>query len=383
MRVSLSPMADARAKDAGGLAHVAPLALLCAGLLACGGPTAPSADGGSVPPSDAGSVLADAGAYDGAWGVPYDAGPDSGVAPEASEPTVLAAGLGSPAGIVVSGGTVYAADSATGEIVAIPAGGEARVLASGLGDPRWLATDGTTLFATDAAGGRLLAVALDGGVSVLAPGQDQPGRVVVSAGTVFWIDQGSENGTGRVMSIPAPGGDPTTLASGLQTPHDLAVIGSSVYFTELGPPPNCSTGQWAGGARIASVPVDGGSPQSVYASETAEVGRVVGLASDGSGRRLALTTQDLCWPKGGWVYLLDLQTRQTTPLSQAPPNSDRVDADSEDVVWASQQLISEVPVAGGPYVNLVSESAVFDFVFQGGVLYWTDPVAGEVLSKEP
>lgn len=46
---------------------------------------------------------------------------------------------------------------------------------------------------------------------------------------VYWTDGCS----GTVMSVPLAGGTPTTLASG-QTPTDIAVDGSSVYWTNNG-----------------------------------------------------------------------------------------------------------------------------------------------------
>jgi len=198
------------------------------------------------------------------------------------------------------------------------------------------------------------------------------------------------------MSVPAAGGTPSTLASGLHTPHDLAISTDNAFYTELGPAPNCSLGTWSGVNDVASMPLapndagvdgsaEGGTSQTptvVFTSNIGEVGRVTGLTLDPTGDVL-VTTQDLCWPKGGMIYAVVPFANEggVTVLSQAPPSSDRIETNTTTVTWASQDLISQVSRSGGAYWNVATETIVLDFVLASGFVYWTNPTTGEVLSQ--
>ena len=73
----------------------------------------------------------------------------------------------------------------------------------------------------------------DGGAPTpLASGQNTPYDIAVDGTSVYWTDPGS----GTVMKVPLGGGSPTTLASGLPGPGRIAVDGTSVYWTDGSPP---------------------------------------------------------------------------------------------------------------------------------------------------
>jgi hypothetical protein len=349
-------------------------------------------------------------AYDGGYGVPYDGGPGAEAA-EVPSPAALAEGLGAPVGLALIGATVYAADPADGAIVAVPlGGGAATVLATGLGHPTWLATDGTQLFASDVASGRLLAISTGGQVTPLVTGAGTPGRIVVASGTVYWIDEGAPNatggvsdGTGAILSVPAAGGTPVTLASKLNTPHDLAIANGTIFFTEVGPPANCSTGanweQIQTESRIATLPVAGGSAPATFAQQPPPfvtvqggyltptgAGQARGLAVDPTGAWLFFTTRGICWPVAGNVYQTSTgASANLTTLSDAPPSSDRIEASATAVTWASQALLSQVPWGGAPapYVNLASQTSPGDFLWSGSTVVWTDQETGDLYALTP
>lgn len=318
--------------------------------------------------------------YDQRWGKSFDGGADAPAVPTAPAPTVLASGLEQPAGIVAIGDTVYAADTAAGTIVRVPiAGGAPSVVASGLGGPTWLAADGHALFAVDATGGRVLAVTTQGQVKKLATGQVAPLRVAAARGNVYWLDQGATDGSGTLMAVSETGGTPTVLAANLHTPHDLAVGAQTAFFSQIGPAPNCSAGTWSGVSGVFSVALAGGAPTSVFAPNISEVGRAYGIAIDKASGHLFVTTEDLCWPKAGEIYNVT-PGGASNAISQSPPNGDRIEADSNEVTWASQELLSKVSENGGTYDNLASETNVADFALAKGSVIWTNAVTGEILS---
>ena len=348
------------------------------------------------------------GAYDGNYGLPYDGGPAETTA-ATPEPTVLASGLVAPKGLALIGTDLFASDQSLGEIIEVPAaGGPVTTLATGLGQSSWLATDGTQLFASDQSGGRVLAISTQGQVTSLATGQASPGRLLVANGTLYWINLGTStggsaiaDGTGAIMALATTGGTPKSLASNLNTPHDFVIVAATnqIFFTEVGPQPNCATGsnwqQVQAESRIATIPLEGGPPasfaqqpppfvevQSSYLTPTG-AGQARGLATDPSGQQLFFSTRDICWPSAGQIY----QTTTTpsanlTTLSVGPPSSDRLDASATVVTWASQALISQIAWAppGSAYANMVSQTNAGDFLWSGAAIYWTDQEAGGVFS---
>ncbi|MGB7809826.1 MAG: hypothetical protein WBP56_01705 [Polyangia bacterium] len=66
--------------------------------------------------------------------------------------------------------------------------------------------------------------------TTLASGQNNPHGVAIDAANIYW----TANYTGTVVKVPIGGGTPTTLASGQNNPARIAVDATSVYWTNYG-----------------------------------------------------------------------------------------------------------------------------------------------------
>src|SRR5262249_35493429 len=157
-------------------------------------------------------------------------------------------------------------------------------VASNLGQPWRIANDGADLFVTDRAG-RVLRVS-NGNATVLAMGQAKPGRIRVSGANVFWIDEGSSDGTGALSMVPKQGGMIFECATGLSQPYDLAVTSSSVFYTE--------TGMKSGVSRV-DLGADASTPISIATTYVPPMGIAVDT-------QIFFTTRDMAWPNAGNVY---------------------------------------------------------------------------------
>jgi hypothetical protein len=67
---------------------------------------------------------------------------------------------------------------------------------------------------------------------VLAGGRDTPWQIAVDSTNVYWTERGSYTNSGLVMKMDISSGTTTTLASGLADPVGIAIDGSYVYWTE-------------------------------------------------------------------------------------------------------------------------------------------------------
>lgn len=163
----------------------------------------------------------------------------------------------------------------------------------------------------------------------------------------------------------------------------MIVVGAqALFYTELGPAPNCTLNSWSGVNDVASISTGSDAGAAVvFTSNIGEVGRVTGIGLDPSGAHLFVTTEDICWPKGGMIDDVLLAGDGGVALSQAPPSSDRIEADDTMVRWASQDLISQLPRDGGVYTNVASETIIGDFIVVGNQVFWTNPTTGQILAQ--
>lgn len=140
-------------------------------------------------------------------------------------------------------------------------------LACGQSSPAGIAVrNGIVYWVNNVAGGSVMSVPATGGVpTTIASNQDYPWAVAVDGNNVYWTNYdgasaifvGTPTNAGTVMEVPLGGGTPVTLASALQGPWGIAVDAANVYFTT------------AGGNKVKSVPIDSGGngPVTILAED--------------------------------------------------------------------------------------------------------------------
>jgi len=305
---------------------------------------------------------------------------DASPGPHVMLPTVLAAGLGEPRGLVLIGDELYVAEHGAGRIVAVPrAGGAARVVAPGLKGPFRLATDGSSLVASEREAGNVLAIDLGGRVTVLASGVAQPGEVGVSHGEAFWLEAGGDAGTGALWRASLDGGTPQVLAGGITRASGLAVGASRAYVTAdafSGTKGNVFAPALAGDEADAS---DGdAAPPATPLATMPDI--ALGIASDeGAGvvywaARKGTSTG----ASEGFIRRTPLDGGKTDALTEAPYGADRVVVHQGYVYFTNYQALARVPVGGGPREDLALHTSVGDLVVTDGAVYWTDADAGKL-----
>jgi hypothetical protein len=71
------------------------------------------------------------------------------------------------------------------------------------------------------------------GCSIVSQSESAQSLVVVN-GNLYWLETGSFEGNGRLMTVATTGGAPVELASELLSPLSIATDGTSLYFFESG-----------------------------------------------------------------------------------------------------------------------------------------------------
>lgn len=152
-------------------------------------------------------------------------------------------------------------------------------LACGQNTPSGIAVHNGVVYWTNYyAGGAVMSVPVTGGTpTTIATNQDWPWAIAVDDNNVYWTnyDNGSagtvgapglgQTTSGTVMKVAVTGGTPVMLDQGLEGPFGLAIDATNVYYTN------------AGGGRIKSVPIAGGTA-TVLATDQVPLG----IAVDGT-----------------------------------------------------------------------------------------------------
>lgn len=156
------------------------------------------------------------------------------------EPVVLAAGLGNPTGLTLSGPDVYVTAQRDGTVLQIPkAGGAPKVLASGQEDVHGVVVDGVTLYWSNGdfrfndagAVGGIWKCTLPGcaAPTLVTPG-DIAMNVELSNGFLYYA---ARNDAEVRRVTPSGAGD--MLVAATNSPFDIAVDGTHVYYTSSQP----------------------------------------------------------------------------------------------------------------------------------------------------
>lgn len=292
--------------------------------------------------------------------------------PRVALPTVLAAGLAEPRGLVAIGETIFVAEHGAGRIVAVPRSGAAppRVVASGLKGPYRLATDGTAIVATEREGGNVLWIDVDGSLRLVASDGARPGEVGVRDGEALWLEEGDDAGTGALRAAGLDGGAPRTLAGGITRAHGLAVQASHVCFTadaveESKGSVFCAASD-AGVTRIAATP---------------EQARGVAIDEDAGLVYWAARKNTSVGGSEGFIRRARLDGADAAAadaLTDAPYGADRIVVRGGRVYFSNYQTVVRVSADGGPREDVALHTSIFDLVVTDDGAYWTDPEAGKL-----
>ncbi len=149
-----------------------------------------------------------------------------------NNPTTIAAAQVTPAGIATDGVTVYWANRGDGTIRSSPFygdGGQVSVVASDAASPVDVALDDAGVYWVEATSGNVMALRA-GATNPVVLASGPPGTtaaIALDGDRVYWVSS-----AGTVMRVEKDGGAATTLASGQDSPVDVAVDSRFVYWAD-------------------------------------------------------------------------------------------------------------------------------------------------------
>jgi hypothetical protein len=181
---------------------------------------------------------------------------------------------------------------------------------------------------------------------VIASGQDAPVGVGISSDHLYWV-------AGRhIVRIAKTGGPVETVdvaADALSSPFDVAIEGSSLYWSELND------------ARVYRKPLGGGARQLVVDRGTTSL-QVIAYIATGNGW-LFMTNHIAPTPTAGAVWIARTDSASTTPSEQFPNQNyaSGVATTPAAVYWArsgaTPGLVSaSMPGGSAEYIRPVTES---------------------------
>jgi tRNA A-37 threonylcarbamoyl transferase component Bud32 len=235
---------------------------------------------------------------------------------------------------------------------------------------------------------------------VLAEGQDRPVDITTDGASVYWINSGSGEHDGAVMSVRLADGAITTLASGQSKPSGMAVHRGHVYWVDYGdgavrrvpvaggPPELLASGQRgprsvvAGALGIYWTNGDGGTVSFLGAS-----GQVEELARgrDHPGA-LALDADNVYWADrfGRRVMAMSIHGSAPRPVASGPETPIGIAVDDKRVYWIEYDAgrVMSTPIRGGLATEIASvHGHPLAIAVDATRVYWTNQDDGTVMSK--
>ncbi|HEX8794314.1 MAG TPA: hypothetical protein VF765_25395, partial [Polyangiaceae bacterium] len=188
--------------------------------------------------------------------------------------------------------------------------------------PTTIAVDSSGVYFTDYDLGVIVRVS-GGTQTVVASSLDSPFDVTLDATSLYWIDTSGLS----IMQMPKAGGTPVTVAVPGGYISGIAVDSSSVYWTD----PSSAT--------VEKAPLGGGAVTTLFSSAAPG-----DIAVDATSVYWAWQSGVSMGPLGGGT--------QTTLAGASQPAGIAVDATF--VYWSDQASISRAPIGGGTVTTLVS-----------------------------
>lgn len=227
-------------------------------------------------------------------------------------------------------------------------------------------------------------------VTTLASNLNSPANIAVDSTSIYW----TENITnGSIKKIPISGGTPITIASGLSKPFGIALDATNVYWTEKGSGNVNKVGK--NGGAVTNLATGLSYPSgivvdstNVYWSEDTTYGNIwkVGLAT---GATPTILAANACAPKsialdatsvywGEFCYSgirkVNISDGTITTVFNDYSSAYNIAIDDTSVYWTDDiSTVRKVDKNGGTATNLVT-----GLIFPGGItvdssnVYWTE-----------
>jgi serine/threonine-protein kinase len=194
---------------------------------------------------------------------------------------------------------------------------------------------------------------------VVASGQRRPIDIVTSDSRVYWINGGSGEHDGAVMSARPDGSAITVIASGQSRPSGMAVDGTHVYWVNYGD------------GAVTRAPIRGGEPEVLTSGQRGP-------------RSVAVGALGVYWTNGdgGTVSLLGT-TGEVRVLASGRDHPGDIALDAENVYWADRQgrrLMAMSTRGSGQRSLAYGPETPIGVAVDATRVYWVEYVGGRVMS---
>lgn len=285
-------------------------------------------------------------------------------APPSQQPAMLASRAKGEGFLAIDADFVYWIDRGTdlpdpskrlAKVWRVPKkGGIAKLLVGDLGWPRGLAVDAKRLYWAGFAEGKIYALDKEGGsLTALAEHENTPLDVAIDDTDVYFLAT-----PGEVRRVPKGGGPSTRVTGGLVRPRRLAVDAANVYWVDSG-------GTSAGGA-VMRCRKDG-SGVTTLAGGLHEPGEIV------------LDTENVYWSdrSEGFIYRLEKDGGAPRKLAQEQWNALQLALDDDYLWWQRGERILKVRKGGGKPISWVNAShSVTGLAVDANAIYYLEMNGG-------